>query len=276
MDGGKGVERLVRKLDIEEIDRNLYRAQNLRTNPSYPLYGGQVAAQSLVAAARTVPEDRTVHSLHGYFLRAGNSQQPIILHVERDRDGKSFSARRVAAVQSGEVIFNLAVSFHVREDSPVWPVEPGEPMGDPSSLPRTAAEHVSYEQLDMFDIRTEQAFLDRADPREREVPHRLWIRSLAPLPDDPLVHLAVATYVSDLGSGLSKIRQQGGPSLDHAVWFHHPMRLDDWVLLDQEPMAVAGGRGLYRGTMIDPSGRVCASLIQEHLVRPATRRPTTS
>ncbi len=272
-----GIDRLVDILDIEELDQNLYRGQNLRREGRYPLFGGQVAAQALVAAARTVPEGRFPHSLHGYFLRSGQADHPVILRVERDRDGRSFSARHVVAVQNGEVIFDLSASFQVETEGFEWQADTPTVEEDPERLVAARPEQVGPAQLELFDIRVEPSshqLLDSAEPPPISVPYRLWLRSKGALPDDRLLHTCILAYVSDLGSGLGRAplpgSNRGGPSLDHAVWFHHPVRIDDWLLIDHYPVAVSSGRGFYRGSVIDRQGLVTASIVQEHLLR----RPT--
>ncbi len=250
-------------LELEEIDRNLYRGRNattarLRRN----LYGGQVAAQALKAAGLTVPAERRPHSLHGYFLRPGRIDRPVLLKVDRDRDGGSFSARHVAAVQDGEVIFSMLASFHRGEshdvidaiaDGDVPPVPEGEavPFRDPL-VERRFATHL--------DARTDDPLPTSGS----------WLRTTHPLPDDPLDQACGLTYLSDFGSGFERMRGgagTGGPSLDHAVWFHLPVRADDWLLLHMRPRKATRIRGLYDGTVRDPSGRLGAIVEQECLFR---------
>ncbi|HVW41079.1 MAG TPA: acyl-CoA thioesterase domain-containing protein [Amycolatopsis sp.] len=250
---------VVELLDLERVDRDFFRAHAVFDDP-LALYGGQVAAQALRAAGLTVPEGRLPHSLHGYFLRSGNAARPVVFRVDRDRDGRSFSARRVVAVQNGEVIFNMSASFHQREDGPDQQVEPMPDAGDPERLP-------PYMLPRLASI---EARLPEQPYPGPHWPTRFWARCTAPLGDDPLLHAAVLTYVSDILTGLSPLdaeTHQPGPSLDHAVWFHRPIRLDDWVLTDLVPHRVAGGRGWYTGTMHDRDGALGASLTQETLYR---------
>ncbi|HKG52331.1 MAG TPA: acyl-CoA thioesterase domain-containing protein [Actinomycetales bacterium] len=248
-------------LELEEIDRDLYRSTLVFPDP-YPLYGGQVAAQALLAAGRTVPADRLPHSLHGYFLRSGDAQRPTVFRVDRDRDGRSYSARRVVAVQGGEVVFSMSASFSVEEEGPDLVASPPPEVQPPDELS-------SYEVPRLFSMegRLPEQPLDVA----RHWPTRFWARSRLSLPDDRLVHASVLTYLSDIGTGLSAFPQEGsspGPSLDHALWFHRPVRLDDWVLMDLVPRSVARGRGWYTGEVLAADGTLAASFTQEALFRP--------
>ena len=246
-------------LDLEEIDQDLYRATAVLDEP-YALYGGQVAAQALMAAGRTVAADRTPHSLHGYYLRSGDASRPTIFRVERDRDGRSYSARRVVAVQGGKVIFNMSASFHVSEPGADVQVEPMPDAGVPAASPSDVLPRL---------VSIEGGVPPQPHP-DAMWPTRIWARCTVELPDDELVHACVLTYLSDVSSGLSAVRvgtSQAGSSLDHAVWFHRSVRLDDWVLLDLVPHSVAGGRGWYTGTVHSAGGVLGASLTQEALFR---------
>lgn len=251
-------------LDLEEIDRNLYRGLNAASAVDRTtLYGGQVAAQALMAAGLTVESDRRPHSLHGYFLRPGQVDRPVILRVDIDRDGGSFSARHVAAMQDGAVIFSMLASFH-RAD----PVDVLDEM-PPSDVPPPEA--------------CKRSPVDRHDPllASREVspsaeidghylyPDCMWQRVVTRLPDDPLIHACGLVYLSDYGSGFAQRTLESGnsgPSLDHAVWFHTPTRADEWVLLHMWPRKATDIRGLYDGAMRDTSGRLAAVIAQEHLL----------
>jgi acyl-CoA thioesterase-2 len=249
-------------LDIEEIDRDLYRSR-LTFADRWPLYGGQVAAQALKAAGLTVTPDRLPHSLHGYFLRGGDAAKPTILRVERDRDGRSYSARRVIAIQGGEVIFNMSASFHVAEDGPDVTVAPAPSAPAPEELPPHP-----MSRLYSFEAREAPSLYPQS-----EHPTRLLARSTIPLGDDHLTHACALTYLSDLSTGLGGLADDttvSGSSLDHAVWFHRHVRLDDWVLMDLVPHSVAGGRGWYTGSVYGADGVLAASLAQEMLFR--TRR----
>jgi acyl-CoA thioesterase II len=248
-------------LDLEEIDRDLYRSTLVFADP-YPLYGGQVAAQALLAAGRTVPDDRLPHSLHGYFLRSGDAQRPTVLRVDRDRDGRSYSARRVVALQGGEVVFSMSASFAVPGEGPDLRASPPPEVQSPEGLR-------SYDVPRLFSMEGRKP--DQPLDVQKYWPTRFWARSRLPLPDDPLVHACVLTYLSDIGTGLSAFPQDEaspGSSLDHAVWFHRPVRLDEWVLVDMVPRSVARGRGWYTGEVLAADGTLGASFTQEALFRP--------
>ncbi|WP_236830908.1 acyl-CoA thioesterase II [Blastococcus sp. KM273128] len=247
-------------LALEEIDRDLYRSTLLFADP-FPLYGGQVAAQALLAAGRTVDPDRLPHSLHGYFLRSGDAARPTVFRVDRDRDGGSFSARRVVAIQGGEVVFSMSASFALPGAGPDQQVQEVPAVDHPDGLP-------VFELPRLFSVegrRPPQPFPDA------HWPTRFWARSTVPLPGDRLVHACVLTYLSDIGTGLSALPEDEaapGPSLDHAVWFHRHAPLDDWVLMDMVPRTVSGGRGWYTGSITTPGGLLAASFTQETLFRP--------
>ncbi|MEX1008117.1 MAG: acyl-CoA thioesterase domain-containing protein [Acidimicrobiia bacterium] len=252
---------LLEFLTLEELDTNLYRAGNPDEQFMPHLYGGQVAAQALRAAAHTVPDDRHPHSLHGYFLRGGRPDRPTIMAVDRDRDGGSFSARHVNALQDGEVIFSALASFHVDEEGIDYHV-PGLPEVDaPESLP----EHDRVGHNAMFDVRYLVA--SATDPWASS---RMWVRPRSTLPDDRVMRACVLTYVSDMGWAFGAVPGNdgiGGPSLDHAVWFHRSIPVDQWMLLDLQPVSVAGARGVYIGTIHDRAGTLAASIAQEVLLR---------
>jgi acyl-CoA thioesterase-2 len=266
----RDVAELLRVLDLEELDRDIFRGVNPEGDGQRPrLFGGQVAAQAARAAVLTVPEGRILHSLHGYFLRAGRADRPTILHVHRDRDGGSYSARHVAAVQDGEVIMSVLVSFHVDEDGPDY-----QALGPPPDVPppEDVREPKFAPHASIFDVRIIGRGPNRGDLPGS--PHQFWARARGPLPDDPQLHACLLAYLSDVGTGLAKLPPTDppwiGPSLDHAVWFHHAGRMDEWVLVDLVPMAAAGARGYYTGTVHDRAGRLLASIAQEHVMRPYT------
>lgn len=246
-------------MELEEIDTNVYRAGYVFEEP-FALYGGQVAAQSLLAAALTVEDGRPPHSLHGYFLRPGNAARPTVLQVFRDRDGRSYSARRVVALQGGKVIFNMSASFTSGNDSPdhqgATAARDGEVrMGDPTPIPRMFS----------FEGRSTDQVFDATD-----YPLRFWGRCTEDLGDSVLMHYCALTYLSDIGSGLGAFNTdeyKSGSSLDHALWFHRPVNMNDWVLSDFAPRSVARGRGLYTGDMTTADGTLVASVAQEALFR---------
>ena len=251
-------ETLLDLLELERIEEDYFRA-NAVFDEEWPLYGGQVAAQALLAAGRTVPAERTPHSLHGYFLRAGDASHPTVFQVFRDRDGRSFSARRVVAIQRGEVIFSASLSFAVA----------GEGLDRQSAeLPDVPAPEdcLEWEVPRMFSV---QATIPPEDGVS-QWPSRYWSRITVPIGDDPLLNAAALTYVSDLSAALDTFETDGflpASSLDHAVWFHRPVRMDDWLFTSYEGRTIAGNRGLYTGTYVDRSGRLVASMTQEALYR---------
>jgi acyl-CoA thioesterase-2 len=247
-------------LELERVDRNLFRSTAL-FEERWSLYGGQVAAQALLAAGRTVDPSRTPHSLHGYFLRPGDSRRPVVFAVDRDRDGRSFSSRRVVALQEGEVILNLSASFALaddtEEDVPLEPVPDASPVAEspPSRAPRL--------------VGCELRVPAQTHPLH-SFPTRAWLRCAEALPDDPVVHAAVQTYVSDIFTGVGRLPSSRGrhrSSLDHAVWFHRPARAGQWWLMELQPRAVSHGRGHYTGGLWTEDGTLVASLAQETLYR---------
>ena len=252
---------LLELLELEQLDRDLFRGQNER-GERISLYGGQVAGQALRAAGATVPADRLPHSLHGYFLRRGRPDLPVIFHVDRDRDGGSFSARHVRAVQDGEVIFSMLASFHEHEDAATYDAVATRGGPPPETVP------VRRSPL-LVDVR-ELAPTRIADGHVRH-PDRIWVRAAADLPDDPLVHACALTYVSDLGSGFGQVEvpglAAGGPSIDHTVWFQESIRADAWMLLELWPLKAGGARGVYGGSLRAEDGRLGAVIMQEMLLR---------
>ncbi|MCW2622292.1 MAG: putative acyl-CoA thioesterase [Frankiales bacterium] len=226
-----------------------------------PLYGGQVAAQALIAAGATVPEGRSPHSLHAYFLRGGRSDLAVDLTVARDRDGRGYSARRVTAEQEGRVILSLSASFAVDDES--------GSLQDHTSLPVPSVELPDTSERAPFLIDTELGAAPQARPSFGP-PTRFWLRCTAELPPGPLLDAAVLLYFSDLSSGHFSVPGSGSmlqTSLDHAMWFHRGAAHGDWVLLDFEPHTISRGRGLYTGTLWAPDGTLAATVAQQTLYR---------
>ncbi len=250
-------------LTLERVDRDLFRGRNANFGPRRTLYGGQVAAQCVIAAAATVEEGRLPHSLHGYFLRAGRSDLPVILEVDRDRDGRSFSARHVVALQEGEVIFSMLTSFQTETEGGVFDDAPRREVPEPETLRRGGWNPL----LEVREV-TPTDFLKGV------FTDCVWVRSHSPLPDDPLLHRAALTYLSDVGTGFGQgdaaLIGRGGPSIDHAVWFQENIRADDWVLVDLRPVKAGSARGCYDGSLRDRAGRLGATLYQEHLLLPGS------
>ncbi|MCU1692797.1 MAG: acyl-CoA thioesterase [Frankiales bacterium] len=276
---------LVALLDLERIEVDVFRGRQPDDDRAR-VFGGQVAAQALVAAGRTTPEDRPVHSLHAYFLRPGDPRAPIVYLVDRIRDGRSFTTRRVVGVQHGKAIFNLQTSFAVHEEG-LEHADPGASVPPPEDLPSMeevlrpfgGPAHAWWATNSVLDARpvTDPAQVVRArgdGPAQRV--NRLWMRTTEPLPDDPLVHVCAAAFASDatlLDAVLVQHRLSWdedlatGASLDHAMWFHAPFRADEWFLYEQHSAWAGGGRGLARGVLTTRDGRRVASVVQEGLLR---------
>ena len=275
---------LIRLIRLEPLEVNLFRGES-RDIGSARVFGGQVLCQSVLAATATV-EDRLIHSLHAYFLRAGDPAAPIVYDVDRSRDGNSFSARRVVAIQHGRPIFTMAASFQVREEGLEHQFEapdvPGpEKLESPHSLDEQALQKLPpkmrrwIKRFGPFDFRHVHAY-DPVNPKPQEPRQQIWFRLNGDLPDDPGLHQALLAYISDfhlvgtatLPHGLSWV--QGNlvmASLDHAMWFHREARLDDWLLYACDSPSTSGGRGLARGMIYDRAGRLVASTAQEGVIR---------
>jgi acyl-CoA thioesterase-2 len=284
------VQDLVALLDLEPIEQNIYRGQN-RDIGTGRLYGGQVLSQALVAAQRTVEGNRPVHSMHGYFILAGDLSVPVVYFVDRLRDGGSFTTRRVTAIQNGRAIFNLAASFQAPEEGFEHQAEMPE-VPEPETLPpeldqiRARAADIPealrpiLTQDRPLDFRMIQP-VDPFEPAPRPPRRSFWVRTVGGLSDDSLVHQAALAYASDYGLlGAALNPHAVAPrdptlqvaSLDHSLWFHRPFRIDDWLLYVAESPVAAGGRGFARGTFFTRDGRLVASTAQEGLIR--RRRPT--
>jgi acyl-CoA thioesterase-2 len=252
-------------MELERIDRDIFRGPPSSWRREGNLYGGLVAAQALLAAARTVPDGRFPHSLHGYYLRPGDPNEPVVFSVDRDRDGRSFSARRVAALQDGEVIWDMACSFHEPVAGPEY--VPPAPTG---VLPPDDSAILVSHMHPIIDLRVPQP--DDPDHPAMMPIDRAWVRVSVPLDDDPLIHACLHTYTSDCTTGFAELGLEGvpaaGPSIDHALWFHHVSRADDWIFYECAPEKVHGHRGLYTGTAHDLEGNLVATLAQEMLLRP--------
>ncbi|MCL4686698.1 acyl-CoA thioesterase II [Myxococcota bacterium] len=283
------IDHLLHLLDVEEIDVDLYRGRNESGRPGR-IFGGQVAAQSLVAASRTVRDERRAHSLHGYFLRAGDPTVPVIYTVTRLRDGRSFSTRHVTALQRGKAIFDASISFQIDERGYEHQMAmPDAP--DPESLP-TREELVeryadAIPEADRHWVSQKRA----VDTRHVDLPtyfgggarhgiNLVWFRIPCRIGEDPSQHLQLLTYMSDMTLLDNVVLPHGrrgalGPlmvaSIDHALWFHRPVRVDEWLLYVQDSPAASGARGFARGSIFARDGRLVASVAQEGLVRPVHR-----
>jgi len=284
---GRPLDEIVRLLDLEELEVNIFRGRSPAEDRDR-VFGGQVAAQALVAAERTVSEDRCVHSLHAYFLRPGDVDAPIVYFVDRIRDGRSFTTRRVVAIQHGRAIFNMSTSFQKSEPGFEHHLEM-PPAPAPESLPTFAermqriygdkvAPWVSRERI--ADIRWDEA-PDWTPHVGGDARGQVWMRADGELPDDPRVHRAVLVYMSDYTLTETVMRPHGvhwmdggvmTASLDHAVWFHGEMRPDQWWLYVQDSPAASGARGLARGSIFTRDGRLVASVAQDVLMRTPRER----
>lgn len=279
----EAVDELIRLLDLEDIEDNVFRGVSPDIDVQR-VFGGQVAGQALVAASRTVADDRDIHSLHAYFLRPGDPKIPILYEVDRQRDGRSFATRRVVAIQHGRPIFNLSASFHVREEGYEHQFSMPEGVRPPDELDDFKTRWEPYaEQLgDWFNrprpIDVRYADWEPQDRREALPPNsRVWAKANGVLPDDPVLHACVVTYLSDMTLLDTTLLPHPGTfmnvnvqmaSLDHAMWFHRPFRADEWLLYDQDTPSAAGGRGLARGFFYTPDGALAISVVQEGLIRP--------
>ena len=278
------LDQLLSYLDLETIERDLFRGHGPSARRDR-IFGGQVLAQAMVAANRTV-EGRLAHSLHGYFLRPGDPHAPILYEVNRIRDGHSFTTRTVVAIQRGEAIFNLSISYHQSESGFEHQID-AERLGVPdgeiyeNAIRRELLRHgAAIDQDDRrfdlpIEIRTEGGL--HFDDEEVHSPQlRCWMRTRGELPEDPALHQCVLGYSSDFTIGVAAVRPHPiglvtrgfrTASLDHAMWFHRPFRADRWLLFVQESPVSAGARGFGRGAFYTEEGLLVASCAQESLIR---------
>lgn len=279
------LQNLISTLDLEKLEENLFRG----TSPQVGwqrVFGGQVIAQALMAAQRTVSDDRFVHSLHAYFMRPGDPKVPIIYQVDRIRDGASFATRRIVAIQHGHAIFSMSASFQIDEGG----------FDHQASIPKVPQPEDLMSEDQMRD-----AFLAKAPPairkywenkrpieirpvslthyisREKLEPHQdIWVRAVGDVPADRHYQAAVLAYLSDMTLLDTSLYAHGttifdpavqAASLDHAMWFHRPCKLDDWLLYTQDSPSASGARGLTRGSLFTRDGVLVASMAQEGLIR---------
>lgn len=284
------VKELLTLMDLEPIEVNIYRGRN-RDLGTGRVFGGQVFAQALVAARRTVDAPREAHSAHGYFILPGDLAAPIVYFVDRLRDGNSFTTRRVTAIQHGQAIFNLSASFHVAEggmehQSEMPDVPPPESLPSELELIRSMSDRIPEalrpvwtqdRPLDFRPVNPEDVFHPQPGPPVRHV----WFRTLSALPDDTLTHQAVLAYASDYRLLTTALQPHGVSfrnrslqmaSLDHSVWLHRPFRADEWLLYAMDSPLAAGARAFTRGAIYARSGALVASVAQEGLIR--MRAPT--
>jgi acyl-CoA thioesterase-2 len=282
---------LVALLDLEKIEEDIFRG----SSPSdgwKRTFGGQVIAQALMAATRTVEESRAAHSLHGYFILPGDPDAPIVYEVDRIRDGGSFTTRRVVALQHGKAIFSLSASFHIAEDGfdhfiPAPEAPDPEQLVDAAQLMKIGGR--SAEQIERFVDRIRPIEFRPVNPslyaplqpvEIREPRQSQWIRVQGALPDDPAIHRAALAFLSDMtllgtslvahGRNLGE-REIQGASLDHALWLHRPFRADEWLLYVQDSPFAGGARGFNRGLLYSRDRKLIASVAQEGLIRKRTR-----
>lgn len=292
------LQELVHILSLERIEENIFRGQSQDLGWGR-VFGGQVVGQALSAAEQTVPDGRSVHSLHAYFLRPGDAAKPIVYIVDPIRDGRSFTTRRVVAVQDGRPIFSLSASFQIEEggfthQQPEIPAVPG-PEGLKSEralgqqylerLPEALRAQVPFAMVERIcgarplDVRPIDP-VDPLHPGVREPVRRVWFRSSGKLPDAPSIHQYLLAYASDFHLLATAMQPHDVTwltpgvqvaSLDHAMWFHGPFRFDDWMLYDIEGPSAQGARGLSRGRWFCRDGRLVASTVQEGLMRDRRR-----
>ncbi|ALV26812.1 acyl-CoA thioesterase II [Pannonibacter phragmitetus] len=279
------INSLLSILDLEQLEHNLFRGRSPQAGWQR-VYGGQVIGQALVAASRTVVEERHIHSLHGYFLRPGDPAVPIIYDVDRIRDGGSFTTRRVVAIQHGQAIFSMSASFQTLEDGLEHQTGmPDVPM--PEDLPseqdlkekflKVAPENVRRYWERERPIELRPVDLTHYFSEKKLAPQQyVWVRATSPLPDETRIHQCVLAYASDMtlldtslfphGKSVFSPQIQAA-SLDHSMWFHRPFRADDWLLYATDAPSSSGGRGMNRGLLYDRSGHLIASTAQEGLIR---------
>jgi len=279
------VDELVALLELEKLEMNIYRGRN-RDLGTGRVFGGQVFAQALVAARRTVDEPREAHSVHGYFLRPGDLKAPIMFVVDRPRDGGTFTSRRVTAIQHGDAIFHLSASFHVREEGLEHQAAMPNLPGPDAFKPELEQIRANVEKLppELRTVLTQDRPIDFRSPathvdggRSAEHPERfVWFRVIDRLPDDPITHQAILAYASDYGflptALLPHHIKYRDPrlflaSLDHTLWMHRSFRADEWLLYVMDSPSAAGARGFVRGQVFTQDGRLVASVAQEGLLR---------
>lgn len=276
-------------LDILDLDESQARTtEDIFTGRSHSMptgriYGGQVLGQALLAAERTMPPDRAVHSMHGYFLRPGDASQGITIAIDRIHDGRSFSTRRAQAYQNGVPIFSMISSFQDEapgiEHAEPMPVDVPQPEDlTPDELLVEGADHGALRMLSErpADIRHAESPIYLATGEERVAHQAVWMRLRAPMPDDQRLHRAALAYLSDMTIQESILRAHGVhwgmpglkvASLDHAMWWHRPARVDEWMLYVQKSPNARGGRGLATGRIYTREGVLAASVAQEIMVR---------
>ena len=281
------LEKLLELLELEHLESNLFRGESCDII-GQRVYGGQVLGQALLAAGKTVTEDRSAHSLHAYFLRAGDAHAPIVYDVERARDGGSFSTRRVVAIQHGRPIFNMSVSFQIEEegfdhqlDMPV-DLPPPEALENDYAMAQRLHDQLppalrrAYAQPPPIEMRPVDPE-NPLDPGVHAPIRNAWMRAAGPLPDDRGLHHALLAYASDFRLLATALLPHGRTmlggdvqmaSLDHALWLHRPVRMDEWLLYHMDSPSASNARGFTRGHLFSRDGDLVASVCQEGLIRP--------
>lgn len=280
------VSELIELLDLERIEVNLFRG-NSKTIGSGRVFGGQVMAQALSAAMKTVETDRFVHSLHGYFLLPGDESVPIIFEVERARDGGSFTTRRVKAIQHGQIILNMAASFQRQQEGyshqiTMPNVQAAESLASWDGMVKKYGDDLPPKIKRFLDVERPLEFrpvefinplMNKAHAPQRNV----WMKAKGAMPDDPRIHQLVLAYASDYNLLTTALLPHGIipdfrsltlASLDHATWFHRPFRMDEWLLYSVDSPSASGARGFTRGSIFNQQGELVASVAQEGLMRP--------
>lgn len=279
------LERLIELLALEQIEVNLFRGESQDLGWGQ-VFGGQVVGQALSAAAQTVPEERIVHSMHGYFLLPGDVDRPIVYDVDRIRDGGSFTTRRVKAIQKGRAIFNMSASFQLEEEGfehqDEAPSVPGpDGLLSQTELARRVADQIPEPLRDRFTAESPIEIrpidpMNYMDPEVREPQSAAWFRASGSVPDTRAVHRYLLGYASDFNFLATSMYPHGVSwltpsmqvaSLDHSMWFHRPFRMDEWLLHDIESPSAAGARGLVRGRIFNRDGAMVALTAQEGLIR---------
>lgn len=279
------VQELIELLSLERIEENLFRGQSQDLGWGR-VFGGQVVGQALSAADQTVPSDRRVHSVHAYFLRTGDSSKPIVYQVDPIRDGRSFTTRRVVAIQNGKPILNLSASFQIDEDGLDHQDDAPDAVGPDELLserdmalrvldripPKLRAMATNERPIEARPVHPYNPLRPDVRPPRRQV----WFRAAGPLPDDDAIHRYMLAYSSDFHFLATSMQPHGASwltpgfqvaSIDHAMWFHRPFRMDDWLLYDIDSPSASGARGLVRGRFFDRQGRLVATTVQEGLIR---------
>ena len=282
----KALNKLIKLLDLEHLEENLFRGQS--ENIGGPrVFGGQVIGQALTAAVRTVPSKRFVHSLHAYFLRPGDMEYPIIYDVERTRDGGSFTTRRVVAIQKGEPIFDMALSFHKKEKGPSHQIDMIDIPGPEECISELEVKKKMIDKVPLkyrdfllrerpIEIRTLPGEGMFEEPKKKPPHKHVWMKAVGKIPDDVVQHQAILAYASDMGLLSTSMNPHRlsfakgnvmSASLDHAMWFHRPFRADEWMLYSTDSPSASNARGFNRGSVYTEDGVLVASAVQEGLMR---------